>query len=48
MWAVMASPLLISGNIRNMSTFLLDTYKNKEVRRERARGEKGGEGEGGR
>jgi alpha-galactosidase len=31
MWAVMASPLLISGNIRNMSQYVLDTYKNAEV-----------------
>ena len=31
MWAVMASPLLISANIRNMSAMNLETYKNKEV-----------------
>ena len=31
MWAVMASPLLISGNVRNMSAYTLETYKNKEV-----------------
>lgn len=27
----MASPLLISGNVRNMSNYLLETYKNKYV-----------------
>ncbi len=31
MWAVMASPLLISANVRHMSTYNLETYKNKEV-----------------
>ena len=31
MWAVMASPLLISGNIRNMSAYLLKTYLNREA-----------------
>ena len=31
MWAIMASPLLISGNIRNMTNFNLETYKNAEV-----------------
>jgi hypothetical protein len=31
MWAVMASPLLISANVRNMSAMNLETYKNKEV-----------------
>ena len=31
MWAVMASPLLISGNLRNFSAFTLQTYKNTEV-----------------
>jgi len=29
MWAIMASPLLISGNVRNMSDYVLSTYKNK-------------------
>ena len=31
MWAIMTSPLLISGNIRNMSTMNLQTYMNKDV-----------------
>jgi len=31
MWAVMASPLLISANVRNMSAMNMATYKNKEV-----------------
>ena len=31
MWAVMASPLLISGNLRNISDYTLETYKNAEV-----------------
>ena len=31
MWAIMASPLLISANIRNMCAENLVTYKNKEV-----------------
>jgi hypothetical protein len=26
MWAILAAPLLISGNIRNMSNFTLETY----------------------
>ena len=30
-WAMMASPLLISGNVRNMSAFNLQTYSNAEV-----------------
>lgn len=31
MWAIMASPLLISANIRNMSAMNMETYKNAEV-----------------
>lgn len=31
MWAVMASPLIISANIRNMSQVNLETYTNREV-----------------
>lgn len=31
MWAVMASPLLISANVRQMSAYNLETYTNKEV-----------------
>ena len=31
MWAVMASPLLISGNIRNMSKTNIETYTNRHV-----------------
>lgn len=31
MWAVMASPLLISANVLNMSAMTLATYTNKEV-----------------
>ncbi|XP_065176638.1 uncharacterized protein LOC135806390 [Sycon ciliatum] len=31
MWAVMASPLLISSNIRKLSTYALETYSNEEV-----------------
>lgn len=31
MWSIMAAPLLISANVRNMSAFNLATYKNKEV-----------------
>jgi len=31
MWAIMASPLLISANVINMSATNLATYKNKEV-----------------
>ena len=31
MWAVMAAPLLISANVRNMSAMNLETYMNKEV-----------------
>ena len=31
MWAVMASPLIISANIRNMSTMNVETYTNAEV-----------------
>ena len=30
-WAVMASPLIISANIRNMSKMNLETYTNAEV-----------------
>ena len=31
MWAIMASPLLISSDIRNISTMNLQTYTNKYV-----------------
>jgi hypothetical protein len=31
LWAVMASPLIISGNVRNLSAMNLATYKNAEV-----------------
>ena len=31
MWAILAAPLLISGNVRNMSAFTLATYSNAEV-----------------
>ena len=31
MWAVMASPLLISGDIRNMSSRNVETYTNRKV-----------------
>ena len=31
MWAVMASPLIISANIRNMSSMNVETYTNAEV-----------------
>jgi len=31
MWSVMAAPLLIGGNIRNLNTWDLETYKNLEV-----------------
>mgnify|MGYP001196683837 CR=1 FL=1 len=31
MWAIMASPLLISGNIRNMSAMNIATYTNQDV-----------------
>jgi alpha-galactosidase len=31
MWAIMASPLIISGNIRQMSPYTLETYTNHEV-----------------
>lgn len=31
MWAVMASPLIISANIRNMSSMNIETYTNAEV-----------------
>ena len=31
MWAIMASPLLISANVRNMSAMNLATYTNKKV-----------------
>ena len=31
MWAIMASPLIISANIRNMSATNIETYTNKEV-----------------
>jgi alpha-galactosidase len=31
MWAIMASPLLISGNIRNMSSMNIATYTNSEI-----------------
>jgi len=31
MWAVMAAPMLLSQNVRNLTKFQLDTYLNKEV-----------------
>ncbi|XP_065846502.1 probable alpha-galactosidase isoform X3 [Oscarella lobularis] len=31
MWSVMASPLLISSNVRNLSLYALETYSNAEV-----------------
>lgn len=31
MWAVMASPLIVSGNVRNMSKMNMATYQNAEV-----------------
>lgn len=31
LWAIMASPLLISANVRNMSAANLATYSNAEV-----------------
>ena len=31
LWAMMASPLLISGNVRNLSAYNLATYSNTEV-----------------
>jgi alpha-galactosidase len=31
MWAVLASPLLLSQNIRNLSAYQLATYLNREV-----------------
>eukprot|EP00931_Biecheleriopsis_adriatica_P056567 TRINITY_DN33520_c0_g1_i1.p1 TRINITY_DN33520_c0_g1~~TRINITY_DN33520_c0_g1_i1.p1 ORF type:complete len:403 (+),score=59.65 TRINITY_DN33520_c0_g1_i1:66-1274(+) len=31
MWAILAAPLLISGNILNMSAATLETYSNREV-----------------
>jgi|EP01043_Picozoa_sp_COSAG02_P018199 alpha-galactosidase len=31
MWAIMASPLIISANIRNMSSMNIETYTNTEV-----------------
>ena len=31
MWCVMASPLIISANVRNISANVLETYLNKEA-----------------
>jgi alpha-galactosidase len=31
MWSIMAAPLLISANIRNMSKYVFETYSNAEV-----------------
>jgi len=31
MWAMLSSPLLLSQNVRNLTTFQLQTYLNKEV-----------------
>jgi len=31
MWAMMASPLLISGNMRNMTAMNIETYSNEDV-----------------
>ncbi|XP_062508332.1 probable alpha-galactosidase [Corticium candelabrum] len=31
MWAVMASPLLLSSNVRKISSFAVETYSNKDV-----------------
>eukprot|EP00698_Gefionella_okellyi_P021063 TRINITY_DN6714_c0_g1_i1.p1 TRINITY_DN6714_c0_g1~~TRINITY_DN6714_c0_g1_i1.p1 ORF type:complete len:541 (-),score=92.99 TRINITY_DN6714_c0_g1_i1:227-1828(-) len=31
MWAIMASPMLLSQNVRNLSDYQLETYRNKEV-----------------
>lgn len=31
MWAIMASPMLLSQNIRNLTKFQLETYLNKEI-----------------
>ena len=31
MWCIMASPLLISGNIRNLDSFVIETYKNVDA-----------------
>jgi hypothetical protein len=31
MWAIMASPLIISANLRNMSAMNIETYTNREV-----------------
>ncbi len=31
MWAIMASPLLLSQDIANMSTYQFETYTNEEV-----------------
>jgi len=31
MWVIMASPLLISGNIRNMSKYVIETYTNADA-----------------
>lgn len=31
MWAIMASPLLLSNNVRNLTSFQLETYLNREV-----------------
>lgn len=31
MWATMAAPMLLSSNVRNLTSFQLETYKNTEV-----------------
>eukprot|EP00948_MAST-09A_sp_MAST-9A-sp1_P003751 g3751.t1 len=31
MWAILAAPLIISGNVRNMSKFTKQTYQNRDV-----------------
>jgi len=31
MWSVMAAPLMIGSNVRNLNSFDLETYSNAEV-----------------
>lgn len=31
MWAILAAPLVLSTNIRELSDYMLDTYTNAEV-----------------
>jgi hypothetical protein len=38
MWAVTGAPLIISGNVRNMDPFVLQTYLNTEVCDEKSEG----------